>query len=64
MKILIILLLLIISGCGITDGIGNDVSPEKSYKVIEIEGHEYIFISRRPFSAEMAITHKANCQYH
>jgi len=58
---LIIFCILTISGCGGRSE--NDLHPEKTYRIVEIDGHEYIFISRRPWSAEMAITHKANCKY-
>lgn len=46
------------------DGAYNDVRPEENYKIIEIDGCEYIFISRRPFASDMAITHKGDCKNH
>lgn len=64
-KIIIILAYLsigLISGC-VTEGSGNDENPEKTYKIVEIDGCEYIFISRRPWASNMAITHKGNCKY-
>jgi len=62
MKILILILTILICGC--TGGGDADKNPEESYRTIIIEGHEYIFISRRPWSSEMAIAHKANCSAH
>jgi hypothetical protein len=50
------------AGCAF-DGSGNDLHPEKTYKTIEIDSCEYIFISRRPFASDMALTHKGNCKY-
>lgn len=46
------------------DGSENDVHPEETYNIIEIEECEYIFISRRPFAPDMAITHKGDCKNH
>ena len=46
------------------DGAENDVHPEENYKIIEIDDCEYIFISRRPFASDMAITHKGDCKNH
>lgn len=63
LAILLSALLVSLSGCSPT-GSENDVNPEKSYKTVTIEGHEYIFITRRPWSSEMAIAHKANCKAH
>jgi len=51
---------ILLSGCG--EGIDNDVRPEDSYRIIEIDGCEYIFISCRPFDREMSIAHKGNCK--
>ena len=48
-------------GC---DGAENDVHPEETYKVIEIDECEYILISRRPWASEMALSHKGNCNNH
>lgn len=47
-----------------TQGAGNDLSPEKTYRTVIIENCEYIFVSRRPFSAEFSLTHKGNCTNH
>lgn len=57
----ILMIALLTTGC---TGSDNDVNPQDSYRTLEIEGHEYIFISRRPFSSEMAMAHKANCKAH
>ncbi|MFT5450833.1 MAG: hypothetical protein ACI9N9_000313 [Enterobacterales bacterium] len=65
-KLLIVLLsvlLVCVAGCS-PAGSENDVNPERSYKTVTIEGHEYIFITRRPWGGEMAIAHKANCKAH
>ena len=43
-------------------GSDNDLHPETTYRVIEIEGCEYIYLSRRPWSGEMALSHKGNCK--
>jgi hypothetical protein len=50
-----------LSGC-IPKGSENDRNPEKTYRIITIESHEYIFISRRPWGSQMAIAHNANCK--
>lgn len=50
-------------GCN-PEGSENDKNPEKTYRIVEIEGCEYIFISTRPWGSEMAITHKGNCKNH
>lgn len=65
-KLLIVLLsTLLVSLCGCSPaGSGNDVNPERTYKTVTIEGHEYVFITRRPWGGEMAIAHKANCKAH
>ncbi len=55
--------LLVCAGCS-PAGSDNDANPEETYSIIEIEGHEYIFISRRPWSGEIAMAHKANCKAH
>lgn len=60
---LIIISSLILSGCS-PAGSENDIHPEETYKIVTIENHEYIFISRRPWASEMAITHNANCKNH
>ncbi len=52
---------LLASGCSLS-GSENDTTPSKTYKIIEIDGHEYIFISRRPWSGEMALAHSGNCK--
>lgn len=52
--------LFVLAGCELT-GADNDLSPEKSYRIIEIENCEYIFVSRRPWSGEFSLTHKGNC---
>jgi hypothetical protein len=44
-------------------GSENDIYIENSYKVKVIDSCEYIYISRRPWSSEFAITHKGNCKY-
>lgn len=62
-KLIMVLLVVVISGCSPL-GSGNDANPEKTYRTVIIEEHEYIFISRRPWSSEMAIAHKANCRFH
>lgn len=49
----------LLTGCFGSD---NDVNPEKTYRIVRIEGCEYIFVSRRPFGAEMALSHKGNCE--
>lgn len=59
---LILLLSAFLSGCNPTEGAGNDLHPEKSYKIVEIDDCEYIFVSRRPFSGDMAMAHKGNCK--
>jgi len=43
------------------DGSDVDTSPETLYEVIQIGGCEYVYLSRRPWGAEMAIAHKGNC---
>lgn len=58
------LMAVLVGGCGVVDGGDSDVHPEKSYRIIEIEGHEYIFISRRPWSGEMALAHSGDCKAH
>lgn len=45
------------------DGYNNDVVPEKTYEVKVIDSCEYIYVSRRPFSAEFSLTHKGNCKF-
>lgn len=45
------------------EGVENDVNPETTYRIIEIDSCEYVFISRRPYSSEMAMSHKGNCKY-
>jgi hypothetical protein len=50
-------------GCN-PEGSDNDVNPEKTYKVIEIDGCEYIYISCRPWSDAMSLAHKGNCKNH
>ncbi len=47
------------TGC---DGADNDTKPETSYKVIMIDGCEYIYVSCRPFAREFSFTHKGNCK--
>lgn len=59
----IIFSVLLCVGCS-PSGSENDSNPEKTYRTIIIEGHEYIFISRRPWASNMAITHKGNCKAH
>tara|TARA_R110000824_G_C15210760_1_gene676586 strand:- start:1345 stop:1617 length:273 start_codon:yes stop_codon:yes gene_type:complete len=49
-----------LSGCN-PAGSENDTNPEQTHREIIIDDCEYIFVSRRPFSAEMALTHKGNC---
>ena len=62
--ICIVLALVLCGGCGnSTEGSGNDKNPEKTYRIVEIDSCEYIYISRRPFGGNMAITHKGNCKY-
>ena len=61
MKTAIVIMALLVGGCEF-EGSYNDVHPERTYRTVEIEGHEYIFISRRPYAGEMAIAHKANCK--
>ncbi len=61
-RVLIILAALLCSGCDFSNGSENDVHPDRSYRLVMIEGHEYIFISRRPYGAQMAIAHNANCK--
>ena len=46
---------------GCFEGSGNDIHPEDTHRIIKIDGCEYIFVSRRPFSGDMAITHKGDC---
>ena len=50
-------------GCN-PEGSDNDVNPEKTYKVIEIDGCEYIYISCIPWSDAMSLAHKGNCKNH
>ena len=50
-----------LTGC--TDGAGNDLHPEQTYKIVVIDSCEYIFVSRRPFSGEFALAHKGNCKF-
>jgi len=52
--------LLVCTSCG---GAGNDLKPEQNYTIITIDSCEYIFINRRPWGSEMALTHKGNCKY-
>ena len=60
----ILLALVLCVGCGnVTEGAGNDKNPERTYRIVEIDSCEYIYISRRPFEGNMAITHKGNCKY-
>ena len=65
-KLLAVLLsALLVSLCGCSPaGSENDLNPERTYKTVTIEGHEYIFITRRPWGGEMALAHKANCKAH
>jgi len=60
--ILIYLSIIFIGGCDMA-GASNDKHPEKTYKIIEIDSCEYIYISRRPWGSTMAIAHKGNCKY-
>ena len=60
MKYLSMLVILFCIGCS-PPGSENDVNPEHTYKTVTIEGHEYIFISRRPWSVQMAIAHAGHC---
>lgn len=64
-KLLVVLVLVLFTSCN-PPGSENDKHPEKTYKIVTIDKCEYIFISRRPFSSEMALTHKGNCSnpYH
>ena len=48
-------------GC---EGSENDVHPELTYRIVEIDDCEYIYISTRPFGSDMAISHKGNCKNH
>jgi hypothetical protein len=43
------------------EGAGNDLEPEKTYRIVIIENCEYVYISRRPWDSNMAIAHKGNC---
>jgi len=71
LKLKIVLVLLAVGLIGLLAGFAsrnlagseNDIRPEKTYKIIEIDSCEYIFISRRPFAGDMALTHKGNCKY-
>lgn len=54
----IAILISVLVGCG---GINNDANPETSYEVKIIDGCEYIYVSRRPYSAEFSLTHKGDC---
>jgi len=46
-------------------GSNNDVisvsGREISYRVVVIDDCEYIYLSRRPWGAEMSLAHKGNC---
>ena len=50
-------------GCS-SEGSENDVHPEETYKTVVIDGCEYIFVSRRPWSGDMALAHKGKCKNH
>lgn len=58
----IMLVAVIFCGCN-PQGIENDVNIEKSYEVKVIDSCEYIYVSRRPWSSEFALTHKGNCKF-
>lgn len=62
-KFLCLIVSLIVFNSCITDGSENDINPVKSFDVLEIDNCEYIYITRRPFQGNMAITHKGNCRY-
>lgn len=60
---LAVILTALLGGCT-PSGSENDLHPEKTYKVIVIDKCEYVMVSRRPWSGEMAMAHKGNCQNH
>lgn len=59
----ILLVAFLMVGCT-PEGSGNDMNIEENYKTVIIEGCEYIYVSRRPWSSEMIMTHKGNCPNH
>ena len=59
MKLALFASLLLAAGC--FEGAGNDLAPTQTHKIIIIEKCQYILISRRPWSGEMAMAHKGNC---
>lgn len=61
-KYVLIFGLLILTGCTSFEGVDADITIEDSYKTIVLEGCEYIYVSRRPFSSEMMMAHKGNCK--
>ena len=58
----LVLALVLCVGCN-PAGSENDKNPEESYRIVEIDSCEYIYINRRPWEGDMAITHKGNCKY-
>lgn len=58
----LVLALVFAGGCS-PAGSENDVNPEETYKIIVIDSCEYIYLTRRPWGGEMALTHKGNCKY-
>jgi len=61
--LLAVVILASFTSCGIGDGMENDINIEKTFTIVEIDSCEYIYINRRPWSGEMALTHKGNCKY-
>jgi len=59
-KLYILSVAILIISCS-PSGSENDINIESSYETIVIEGCEYIYVSRRPWSAEMMMAHKGNC---
>lgn len=61
------MLSLVFLGCreysSIKSGASNDLEPQSSYQIVEIDSCEYIYLTRRPWGSEMAIAHKGNCKY-
>lgn len=60
--VLVAVCIALLSGCSLSEGVDNDLHPEKSYRVVSIEGCEYIFVSRRPWQGNMSLAHKGNCK--
>lgn len=61
--IILTTLLITLGSCAKPTGSESDIKIEESYEVKILDSCEYIYVSRRPWSAEFSLTHKGNCKY-